>query len=213
MIIYILKFFLKVFYDPIVLGAHTFRWRSKNKHNHTYPIVLFPLEKVTVGRYTYGPLDVYSYTQKNDESLQIGDFCSIAKGVKFILGGNHHYNIMSTYPFKTYFQNEEEAFSKGPIIIENDVWIGTGSLILSGVRLEQGCVVAAGAVVTKSFPAYSIIGGNPAKLIKKRFDDTIIDELLHLEYQALNEEIIKKNMQLFYNEDIKSSLTLLKNQN
>lgn len=211
MIFYIVKFFVKIFYDPIVLGIHTFRWKNKNRHNFTYPVTIFPSDKVSVGKYTYGPLEVYSYSKKDDEFLNVGSFCSIAKGVKFILGGNHHYDFISTYPFKAYFKNEEEAFSKGHIVLKDDVWIGTDSLILSGVTLEQGCVVAAGSVVTKSFPPYSIIGGNPAKIIKKRFDDEIIDELLKVDYDGFNEDFIIENMEAFYNKDIKSNFQRLKN--
>ncbi|WBV58523.1 CatB-related O-acetyltransferase [Chryseobacterium sp. Chry.R1] len=211
MIFYIVKFFLKIFYDPVLLGIYTYRWKKINKHNFTYPVVIFPLEKVLVGNNTYGPLEVYSYTRKKDEFLCIGSFCSIAKGVKFILGGNHFSNFISTYPFKSFFLNEEEAFSKGDIILEDDVWIGTDCLILSGVKLGQGCVVAAGSIVTKSFPPYSVIGGNPAKIIKKRFNDEIIEKLLKLDFNSLTDDFIKKNIDIFYSEDINKNLSLLKN--
>ncbi|MEY8759774.1 CatB-related O-acetyltransferase [Chryseobacterium sp. MD-1] len=210
MIFSILKFFLKLFYDPIVLGIHTYRWKTKNKHNFTHPVVLFPSDKVIVGKYTYGPLEIYSYSKKKDEFLNIGSFCSIAKGVKFILGGNHHYNFISTYPFKAYFKNEEEAFSKGNISLKDDVWVGTDCLILSGVTLEQGCVVAAGSVVTKSFPPYSIIGGNPARVIKKRFNDEVIEELLQLDFNNLNKDFITENINAFYNKDINTVIQQLK---
>jgi acetyltransferase-like isoleucine patch superfamily enzyme len=210
MIFYIVKFFLKIFYAPISLGMHTYRWKSKNKHNFTYPVSLFPIHKVNVDKYTYGPLDVTSYSQKQDEFLQIGSFCSIANGVKFILGGNHQYDLISTYPFKAFFENGDEAISKGSIVLEDDVWIGTGCLILSGVKLERGCVVAAGSVVTKSFSPYSIIGGNPARIIKKRFDDETIEKLLQLDYNRFSTEFIKENINIFYN-SIDISLRLLKN--
>lgn len=212
MIFYIFKFFFKIFYNPIILGIHVYRWKAKNKHNFTFPAVCFPIDKVIVDRYTYGPLEVYSYSKKKDEFLSIGSFCSIAKGVKFILGGNHHYDFISTFPFKTFFQNEEEAFSKGDIILKDDVWVGTDSLILSGVTLGQGCVVAAGSVVTKSFPPYSIIGGNPAKLIKMRFDDSVIKDLIQLDYNDLTYDFIKNKINSFYNKDISEVLTIIKEQ-
>lgn len=197
MIFSILKFFLKTLYDPMILGMHIYRWKKKNKHNFTFPVVLFPIDKVEVGKYTYGPLEIYSYSKKEDEFLNIGSFCSIAKGVKFILGGNHCHDLISTYPFKTFLRNEEEAFSKGKIILKDDVWIGTDSLILSGVTLERGCVVAAGSVVTKSFPPYSIIGGNPAKIIKMRFNDQTINNLLQFDYNDLTDDFIKKISLIF----------------
>lgn len=210
MIFYLIKFFIKIFYDPMILGVHTFRWKNKNKNNFTYPVNIFPQDKVSVGKCTYGPLEVYSYTKKDDEFLAVGSFCSIAKGVKFILGGNHRYDLISTFPFKVYFNNEEEAFSKGRIILKDDVWIGTDSLILSGVTLEQGCVVAAGSVVTKSFPPYSIIGGNPAKIIKKRFDDQVINDLLTINYDGFSKDFIEQNISMLYDKDIDGVLQKLK---
>lgn len=209
MIANILKFFIKIFYDPFKLGLHTYRWKNKNKHNFTYPVAVYPIDKVVVGKFTYGPLEVYSYTKNKDEFLNIGAFCSIANGVKFILGGNHRHDFISTYPFRAYFMNQEEAFSKGAIILQDDVWIGTDCLILSGVELGRGCVVAAGSIVTKSFPPYSIIGGNPAQLIKKRFDDKTIDELLKIDYNQFDENFIKENMNIFYNKDIDNTLQML----
>ena len=172
-------------------------WRDSNPHNFTMidnqiEDVIFPFNKVTVGNYTYGPLRVISYGS-NDEYLGIGCFCSIANGVKFLLGGEHKLNKFSTYPFMRILidNNEIETFSKGDIILEDDVWIGTNSLILSGVKLSRGTVVAAGSVVTKSTDPYSIIGGNPARLIKKRFNDDIIENLLNIDYNILTDNFVR----------------------
>jgi len=173
------------------------QWRDKNRHNFTTidnktSDTIFPLDKIKIGRCTYGPLRVISYGS-SDEYLNIGSFCSIASGVKFILGGEHKLNKFSTYPFRRIIidNNEIETFSKGDIILEDDVWIGTNSLILSGVKLSRGTVVAAGSVVTKSTDPYSIIGGNPARLIKKRFNDDIIENLLNIDYNILTDNFVR----------------------
>lgn len=153
-------------------------WAIKNPHNNTYPVRYFPIDLVSIGDYSYGPIDIYTYRAVG-EGLEIGKYCSIAKDVKFILGGNHKTDCLMTFPVKNIFgkQRENVALTKGKIILEDDLWIGVGSTILSGVRLGQGCVVAAGSVVTKSFPSYAIIGGNPARIIKMRFDEKVLNKL------------------------------------
>ena len=143
---------------------------------------------VTVGRYTYGEINFSSFGASM-EKLIIGDFCSIAGEVLFILGGNHDYYMLSTYPFLVnFFGEKNEAYSNGPIIVKDDVWIGQRVTIMSGVEIGQGAVIAAGSVVTKSVPPYAIVGGVPAKLIKYRFPENII-----------NKEFINKNIDIFYN--------------
>ena len=168
-------------------------WRDNNRHNFTHIVrdnmnSRFPMGKVIVGRFTYGPLNVKSYSDK-DEYLEIGDFCSIAEGVKFLLGGEHKFSTFSTYPFRRILidNNYIDAISKGPIILEDDVWIGTNALILSGVKISKGTVVAAGSVVTHSTEPYTIVGGVPAKLIKKRFDDRTIEKLIKFDFNSLKE--------------------------
>ena len=174
----------------------------KNLHNYTEPVNIFPIDKVEVGNYSYGPLKVYSYVKNDSEKLIIGSFCSIANGVKFLLGGNHDLQNYSTYPFNAVFLQKEEAVSKGTIIIDDEVWIGTDAIILSGVHLPQGCVVAAGSVVAKSFKPYSIVGGNPAKLIRYRFDEQTIEELLKIKPGNFDKKFIIDNMDLFYNKNL-----------
>jgi len=200
MILSALKTFVKIFYNPIRYSIFEFKWRKENKHNYTSPTnVIFPIEKVKVGNYTYGPLEIYSWNHK-DEGLRIGHFCSIAKGVKFLLGGNHDTNYISTFPFKYYFQHKEEATSKGNIIIDDDVWIGMDCILLSGITIGRGSIIAAGSIVTKSFPPYSIIGGNPAKFIKNRFDEETIKKLMKIDFEKLDETFIKNNIDNLYNE-------------
>jgi acetyltransferase-like isoleucine patch superfamily enzyme len=174
------------------------KWRTKNKNNKTFAGDIFPINKVDVGKFSYGKLNVHFWGSDN-EYLKIGDFVSIAEGVQFILGGNHGYNSITTFPFKVEFMKHKvEAFSKGPIIICNDVWIGMNSIILSGVTVNQGSIVAAGSVVTKDIPPYAIVGGNPARIIKYRFDKITIEKLLALDLSKLNHSLINKNIDKLY---------------
>lgn len=197
-----LYYYYDIFLRELKLNIIKFKWLDLNKHNKTivgnsiYDIS-FPIDKVNVGISTYGPLIVYSYGNI-DEKLIIGNYCSISSGVLFILGGNHNYNIFSTYPFKYFINNEVESISKGPIIVEDDVWIGTNSIILSGVTLAKGTIVAAGSVVTKSSEPYTIIGGNPAKLIKKRFSEETIIKLMHFNFENVDEKKIFESLNLLY---------------
>ena len=178
------------------------KWREMNPHNHTVPAhkwyeKYFPIDRVHVGANSYGPIRVEQFSQ-NDGQLYIGAFCSIASGVTFLLGGEHDYRNVSTYPFKFYYLHEAEALSKGDIVIDDDVWIGYDCLILSGVHLARGTVVAAGSVVVSSTEPYSIIGGNPAKLIKKRFSDKTIERLMKIDFSKWDEKFIMENMQRLY---------------
>lgn len=134
-----------------------FKWRLKNKINFTTVENIFDLKNVKVGKYSYGKLKIHSYGAIN-EGLNIGSFVSIASGVEFILGGNHRYDCISTYPFKVnILKHIGESYSKGEIIIEDDVWIGTNAIILSGVVVGKGsiigdnCVVAAGSIINGAF--------------------------------------------------------------
>lgn len=166
------------------------RYRIVNKHNKTFvakksDVTLFPIKKVLVGRNTYGPINAHFYRSSN-EFLLIGNFCSISHGVLFITGGNHCHRTLSTFPFQYFLYNQQESFSKGPIIVKDDVWIGSHSIILSGVTLGQGCIVAAGSVVTKSVPPYSIVGGVPASIKRYRFPLPIINQLIDFDYRKLH---------------------------
>lgn len=180
------------------------KWRDLNKHNYTAIVngvhdLPFPIEKVIVGNHTYGDLFVVSYENQN-EFLKIGNFCSIASGVKFLLGGEHNYNYFSTFPFKRILIDRDfiESSSKGSIIIEDHVWIGIDAIILSGVEIATGTIIAAGSVVTKSTEPYSIIAGNPARLIKKRFEDDIINKLKLIDNKMLTDEFIRLNIDFLY---------------
>lgn len=174
------------------------RWRKKNLHNEIYIKKICNIENIEVGNMSYGPLEVYDWNSEG-EGLKIGSYVSIANDVKFILGGNHKYDVFSTFPFKVKLGKQNiEAYTNGKIIVEDDVWIGMNALILSGVKLGKGSIVAAGSVVVNDIPPYAIVGGNPAKIIKYRFKTEIINELVKLDYSKLDIEKVKKNINLLY---------------
>ena len=153
----------------------------------------------------------------NGDKLKIGRFCSVACGVKFVFtSANHTLRSLSTYTFPIFFEewgldvkNITKAWdNKGNIIIGNDVWIGYGAVILSGVTVGDGAIIGARAVVTKDVPPYTIVGGVPARQIRKRFDDETIKKLLTLQWWNWDYEKIRKNIPAIQSGDIES---LLKN--
>jgi len=170
------------------------KWREMNSHNDTNANNVFPIEKVCVGKMSYGPLNVFTWKVKN-EKLVIGSFVSIAPGVKFILGGNHRHNVLLNFPCDYYYFGERgTSYSNGPIIVKDDVWLGMDVIILSGLTIGQGAVIAAGSVVTKSIPPYAIAGGNPAKIISYRFDEKLREKLLDFDLSVIDKEFVEKNL-------------------
>ena len=150
--------------------------------------------QIIIGDYTYydDPEDSENFERNVlylfpfvGDRLILGKFCAIARGVKFIMNGaNHKMSGFSTYPFEIFGEDwsrvmpkQEEYPNKGDTVIGNDVWIGYASVIMPGVDIGNGAIIAAKSVVTKDVPAYGIVGGNPAKLIRKRFSDNVIRDL------------------------------------
>ena len=162
---------------------------------------------IIVGDYTYyddalAPTEfeknnvLFNYPEFGDK-LIIGKFCSIASGTKFIMGsGNHRLGSVTTYPFNVFGgswqENTPDHMSqlpfKGDIVIGNDVWIGRESIIMPGVKIGDGAIIAAYSVVTKDVEPYSVVGGNPACFIKKRFNDELIELLLEFKWWDLPPE-------------------------
>ncbi len=179
-------------------AAYWAHWNARNSHNEVIPVGLFNPELVTIGKRSYGQLQISTFGNP-EEHLTIGNYVSIASGVHFILGREHPYTGLSTYPFKVKLGGAVwEAPTKGPVIVKDYVWLGTDALIMSGVTIGQGAIVAARSVVTKDVPPYAIVGGNPAKVIKYRFREDIIRKLLLLDYSKLSEDLILKNKDNIY---------------
>ena len=139
----------------------------------------------------------------NRDRLIIGKFCSIACGAKFIFtSANHKLGSLSTYPFPLFFEeweldkaNVTDSWdNKGDIVIGNDVWIGYEAVIMQGVTIGDGAIIGTRAVVTKDVPPYTIVGGIPAKTIRKRFSDEVISRLLEIKWWEWSDERIRENI-------------------
>ncbi len=174
---------------------------------------LVKASNIFIGEYTYfddrryggEKFEEYNVLYNYDFSkvkLVIGKFCAIAAETKFIMTGDHKLNAVSTYPFPIFQRGWEQAFNvfdlpvKGDIVVGNDVWFGYGCLIKNGVRIGDGAVIAAGAVVVKDVPPYAVVAGNPALVVKKRFDDVTIDRLLAIAWWNWDIKKISKNLEL-----------------
>lgn len=176
---------------------------------------------ISIGDYTYyddaeAPTEfeknnvLFNYPEFGDR-LIIGKFCSIASGTKFIMGSaNHRLSSVTAYPFNVFggawSENTPPHLSqlpfKGDTVVGNDVWIGRESVILPGVKIGDGAIIAAYSVVTKDVPAYNVVGGNPAKFIKKRFGDELIELLLKFRWWDLPPNELVKILPLLCDSDL-----------
>jgi virginiamycin A acetyltransferase len=172
---------------------------------------------IIVGDYSYydDPVDpegfernvLYNY---GSDRLVIGKFCAIATNVKFIMNGaNHKLDGISTYPFPIFGQGWEAAMdklmelpSRGDTIIGNDVWIGYEALIMPGVKIGDGAVIAAKSVVVSDIPPYVVAGGNPARQIKQRFSDSEVAQLLSIQWWDWEIDKITRNIDIIMGSDV-----------
>lgn len=174
---------------------------------------------IFIGDYTYfddprhGPekFEQYNVLYNYDFSkvkLVIGKFCAIAADTRFIMTGEHKMDAITTYPFPIFQQGWEGAFRvedlpvKGDILVGHDVWFGYDSLVKNGVTIGHGAIIATRAMVVKDVPPYSIVAGNPAKVVKMRFDDATIERLLRLAWWDWSIEKINRNLALLCSLDI-----------
>ena len=174
---------------------------------------------IIVGDYSYydDPIDPENF-EKNvlynygPEKLIIGKFCALATNVKFIMNGaNHKLDGISTYPFPVFGQGWETAMDKlmslpgrGDTVIGNDVWIGYESVIMPGVSIGDGAIIAAKSVVVNDVPAYTVFGGNPARKIKQRFSDLEIETLLQIRWWDWEIEKITRNIPIIMEGNIQA---------
>lgn len=170
------------------------QWFQKNTHNYTKVRSVFP-DIVEVGKETYGAIDVRYFGNPN-EHLTIGNYCSIADDVLFLTGGNHTIDTFSQFPFDAYYNTgvKHVTPTKGPIVVGDDVWIGYGATILSGVTIGQGAIIGARSVVAKDVPPYAIYVGN--RVVKYRFSREIVDKIIKFDYAKLTPEDIENNSDL-----------------
>lgn len=166
-------------------------------------------KKVEVGDFTYGNPKVKEWGE--DTKLIIGKFCSISSDVVILLGGNHRVDWITTYPFPVLTHEWPTASNikghpatKGDVIIGNDVWIGYGATILSGIVIGDGAAIGARSVVAKNVEPYSIVAGNPAREIKKRFNDETIKKLLDLKWWNWELDKIKENINILCGNNLNS---------
>lgn len=183
--------------------------RSKKTLQQQYP-------NYKIGRGTYSDdLKVFSWGEGS--VLEIGAFCSIAIGVKIFLGGEHRVDWVTTYPFSVLWESASSIVghpkSKGDVIIGNDVWIGTEAVIMSGVKIGDGAVIAARAVVARDVPPYAIVAGNPARVIKMRFTNDIITRLLAVTWWNWDDKAIETHIPLLLANDIEGFLVKAEHSN
>jgi chloramphenicol O-acetyltransferase type B len=157
--------------------------------------------RVQIGKHSYGIERSSIKLFSPGDRVIIGKYCSVAAGVRFVCG-EHSTSRVTTFPLRTLLFNEtpenRDAISKGPIVVGNDVWIGTNAVILSGVTVGHGAVIGAGAVITRDVPPYAVVGGVPAKVIKMRFRPDQIESLLDIAWWDWPEERLRANRTLFY---------------
>ena len=156
------------------------------------------------------------------DSLIIGKFVQIAHGVRFITSSaNHKMSGFSTYPFNTFMMTPqttseditamfEDAQNRGDTVVGNDVWIGMNAVIMPGVKIGDGAIIGANSVVTKNVEPYTVVGGNPATIIKKRFDEQTIDTLLNIKWWDWSIEKIEKNIDVITGNDLDALIGLKK---
>lgn len=180
---------------------------------------------ILVGEYTYyddsdGPENFEQHVTHHYEflgdKLIIGKFCAIARGIEFVMNGaNHRMCSVTTYPFNIMgggwekcTPSLEELPFKGDTVVGNDVWIGQDVTVMPGVSIGDGAIIAAGSVVVKDVPAYHIAGGNPCRVIRKRFDDALIAYLLELRWWDWPAGKIFENLEILCSPDLERIKTI-----
>ncbi len=184
---------------------------------------------IFIGDYTYydDPVDPAGFEKNNvlfnypefGDRLIIGKFCAIASGTRFIMGpANHRMSSVTTYPFHVFGgvwsertpDHLSELPRKGDIVVGNDVWLGRESVVMPGVHIGDGAIVAAYSVVTRDIPPYCIAGGNPARLIRQRFSDELTALLLQLRWWDFDPETLAEVLPLLCEPDLEKAAQELK---
>jgi acetyltransferase-like isoleucine patch superfamily enzyme len=168
-----------------------------------------------VGAHSYGDIKLLYRANPAKYRIYIGKYCSIADRVEAFVGGYHRPEWVTTYPFPAFPMGRDEAVAdrehtvaKGDIVVGHDVWLGSRATLMSGVRVGDGAVVGACAVVTKDVPPYAIVAGNPARIVKYRFDDETIRELLAITWWHWSDERVRAALPQLLSGDVAGFIAL-----
>ncbi len=161
----------------------------------------FPRQVLFMGDYSYGDPKVICFKGLKTPVVRIGKYCSIAADVTFLQNEIHPYNRISTFPFRARMMldgayTDGYPDTKGDTIVGNDVWIGYGATIMSGVKIGDGAIIGAGTIIKTDVPPYAIVVGNPSQIVRYRFDNTTITKLLELQWWEWSDEKIRANIHL-----------------
>jgi acetyltransferase-like isoleucine patch superfamily enzyme len=168
--------------------------------------------RVSMGRHTYGLPQVVIFGGDTKTCLRIGNYVSIGYDVQILLGGNHRVDWVTTFPLRKRLglpgaDEDGHPASKGDVVISNDVWLGLGAKILSGVVIGDGAVVRAHAVVTRSVRPYAIVAGSPARETRRRFTDEQVARLLKVAWWNWGDSKVRAEVQQLCNPDIEAFLS------
>ncbi len=199
---------------PAILRTLLYRLRRTLKNRQYTPNTkaLFSNEQIEIGDYTYGTPRILFTGGSN--KLSIGRFCSIAADVHILLGGQHHDEFVSTYPFYHTFSTIKrwnrnnipiEAWQDriaGDVLIGNDVWIGRGATIMPGVSIGDGAIIGAETVITKDVPPYAIVVGTPPRIVRFRFSEQQIEDLLKIQWWNWEADRIQQELPFIMSNNI-----------
>jgi acetyltransferase-like isoleucine patch superfamily enzyme len=161
---------------------------------------------VSIGRHTFGHgVDTFQLFRPGAR-IEVGGFCCIQREARILAGSEHFTDRVSTFPFSARIfdpqaGNLDESIDRGPTVIGNDVWIGMGAIVLSSVLVGDGAVIAAGAIVSKAVPAYAVVAGNPAQIVRYRFEKDVRERLLALRWWDWSDEALMRE-RLFLSADV-----------
>jgi virginiamycin A acetyltransferase len=168
-----------------------------------YKLSNFVIKLFEIGQWSYISSAILTHYFEPLKTIKIGNYCSIAENVTFISPTNHHWDWISTYPIEIFNSfdrsNNYHKNQKDEINIGNNVWIGTGVTIMPGVNIADGSVIGANSTLTKNTQPFGIYAGNPASLIKFRFDTETIDRLIKIKWWNFNDQFIKDNLEIVFN--------------
>lgn len=193
--------------DLIKKGLGSIHYRLDASRRHSDARRLTAAGKLSYGVGTYGTPIVYDIEGDYQSKVIIGKFCSIANGVRILLGGEHRVDWVTTFPFRFIYglegnYTDGQPFSRGDVVIQNDVWIGSDVFIRSGVTVGNGAVIGARSVITRDIEPYEVVIGNPCRRLRLRFTERQIEQLLQIRWWDWPIETILRHVPLLCSDDI-----------